>query len=1026
MPVTGYTDPSDASPASPPADNVAAKNEAERAKRDNKVGSRPKERSAIPDNFLSAINDLEESTDIFSNNIKFFANAAKDIQDRSDRYNRLIDSTITLQESSKTQNARLVQNIQTLQGRTLEVISQSTLRSLNTIIDKNNKFILDQDKKRAPENKTLEALFKQQKSSTTSQQSTGSGKVKDWFFNSTVEGDFIKSMVDAFSKKSNTDSTDTDPDQDTETAAEALRVPGLQPVKVMEYGDEALRQLCKLFKNCINLKPEKKPGDDCVELCDPCPDCSSKLPGMLPALMAVAVPVAIATAAAVAAVKTAKRAREKANEQTNENEQTNKNEQTNEQGNKNKVGKQKEKVKPVTEEVPAKTPAEVPAKTPADVPAKTPADVPAKTPAEVKPVGPTQNPPIGPEAPKKVPNPIETVTVTEVETTRPAEVETTRPVENTPTAKPNPRVPAQGQGELVTAGRTVTSPVDSITAGGRATQAVAVQTGSQIVSQASANSPTSTTGPNMGTSQTTAGAETTNYRFNQGGGGSITGGPGNGEGRGDSSGNSEGGKPGSSSKWTAAEKAAFAADQARVTPGGEIPGPASAKISAPTPAKTSSSANWTEAQKLKLAEQIKSGTSGETSTGKSPTTPEGAVKLPTTPEGAEKIPTATPASTGSSKFVLPESAQRFLSKLGPYASKLGIGLAAIGVYDFAKRHYIIDQELQSGKITTLEARKLHAYVNFITTASIGGATVGGIAGGAGLGSISMGTGTPVGALVGSTGGAILAGELATNIPFTNVNPAQEWVDKYVTEEDEKVEIGKPTFERTKNRIDLGSTGNAFMGQGGFAPQTEQVTDYSEPVAYTKDQYGQTVVIPEELAGDDKKKERDVFVQKSVELFKAKVSKNPNLYKDTKGASRFDVYNAEKPDTPVRAFRPGALDYRTELNNDNNNTASPSKTLDNSNINAVPNQPPVPLNPPEATDNEEAIKATQEFNKRLDRLINVLESKDKEQIGGDTNMASSNTTTINNNNTGGSSSPRDYPYESRNLTRIANQQTRLYV
>lgn len=828
------------------------------ARKGDSTGSTGLPREALPPNFSAAINDLKGSIHTFSNTIKFFADAAKNIQDRS---NRLINSTIALQESSKAQNTRLIQSIQTLQGKTLEIISQSTLRSLNTIIDKNNKFILDQDKRRAAEFRALEPLLKQQKTSTASQQNMGSGKVKDWFFNSTAEGDFIKGMMDAFSKKPDAVSTDTDTDQDTETAAEALRVPGLQPVKVMEYGDEALRQLCKLFKNCINLKPEKKSEDDCVELCDPCPDCSSKLPNMLPALMKVAVPIAAGAAAvaAVAAVKTAKQTREEANEQTNENEQIN------EQVNENKVGKQNEKVKRVTEEVP-----EI-------------AKVPERTVVKPK----IKSPYI--EEVRTVKSPVE------VSPEHPTEITTKAPVE----------------GELVTAG----GPPDLVTAEGRAMQQVKSQAarsrvGTELVARGATNT-TGTTGPNAGISQsqTSGSSETTNYSFNESGGtGGGGGGPGNAK---------------SSANWSAQERAAFDAGQAKAN-----------------------------------------------------------------------IPTATPASgPGSSNFVLPKSTQSFLSKLSPYASKLGFGLAAYGVYGFVDRHMVIDQELQSGKITTLEARKLHAYVDYTTTAATGGAVVGGMGGAAGLGALSMGTGAPVGALAGSYGGAMLAESLATRIPFTDINPAQEYVDKYVTEEDEKVEIGKPTFERVKNY----KPGTNFS-----LPQMEQVSDYSEPVAYTKDQYGKTVVIPQELAGADKKKERDAFVQKSVELFKAKVSKNPNLYKDAKGASQFDVYNAEDPNTPIRAFRPGALDYRTELKNDN--------------VNATPPESPLPLNLPNQSTENNSNSDTKELNSSIKKLTTVMEAN---QYGGDTNVGSSNTTNISNNNSSSGDSYRDYIYLDRDKTRKYN-------
>ena len=997
-------------------EDLAGKVQSNKAER-NSTGPLPRE--ALPINFLAAINDLKSSTDTFSRTIEFFAIAAKDIQDRSNRYNKLIDSTIALQESSKAQNTRLIQSVQTLQGKTLEVISQSTLRSLNTIIDKNNKFILDQDKKRAAEYKSLEPLLKQQKPSTTSQQSTGNSKVKDWFFNSTVEGDFIKSMMDAFKKKTDTNSTDTDSDEDTETAAEALRVPALQPVKVMEYGDEALRQLCKLFKNCINLKPEKKPENDCVELCDPCPDCSSKLPNMLPTLMKVAAPVAAAaavTAAVAVAAANKKTATETATEQ---NVATNEVQKTEEQ--QASAEKQKQKVKTsdtditdpfvpeeavspndkefpdrnLEEEVIRVMPNDIPNTTPA--PTTAPNTTPAPTTAPVTtpvPTGP-ENPPIQEPDRKWNPN-------------LPGILRPTGPTVSPGIPTKPFLTPAQ---EPFTPYRTSPSRTPA-----RGVPVAIARPANAIVSQGSefAN-------PNVPKNFDTGSGyvDSEVYRRQDGGGGRNTGGGGGGSGgrgSGGDSGSESGGVPfENEGDWRGTGKKS-SPDNTRFQDNKLYP-TAEGALAGQTPPPTLG--------------QIGGKFVKDAATGFTPSGIKDAVKETFTPTGGyvmskeqyAKIQAANEASRvnnlaryDGSKLVEVANAEylkptpggtvaNVANKTGrgiATATRLAAPLATAGVIaSFVYQHAQIDQDLNSGKIDMLEARKRHIVVDAASAAAAAGGLLGATTAGflAGLITLPVGmtvVGLPVAAA--AEGAAILAGGAAGGMIAESLvsGATRKWVDANLKEEDQKVETGKPGFTRMKER-GYGTSGDIMY----IPPSYENASDYKEDVTYTKDQYGRTVVIPKELAGPDKKKERDAFVQKSVELFNAKVTKNPNLYKNATGAKEFNVYDPNDPNKPIRAYSPGALDYRDEIKNENIN-AMPPETL--------------PLSVPAAT-NAENKEDTKKLTKSIDKLTETIAAN---QSGGDTNVGSSNITNVSNNNSSnGDTSTRDYIYLDRNKTRRDN-------
>jgi hypothetical protein len=989
----------------------------------NSAGPLPRE--ALPVNFLAAINDLKSSTNTFSETIKFFAIAAKDIQDRSNRYNKLIDSTIALQESSKAQNTRLIQSVQTLQGKTLEVISQSTLRSLNTIIDKNNKFILDQDKKRAAEYKFLEPLLKQQKPSAATPQSTGNSKVKDWFFNSTVEGDFIKSMMDAFKKKPDTNSTDTDSDEDTETAAEALRIPALQPVKVMEYGDEALRQLCKLFKNCINLKPEKKAENDCVELCDPCPDCSSKLPNMLPALMKVAAPVAAAaavTAAVAVAAANKKTATETATEQnvaTNEVQKTEE-QRVNAENQKQKVKTSdtditepfvpEEAVSPnefpgrySKEEVIRVMPNDIPnitAPVPVTTPAPTTAPVPVTTPA----------PTLVPTGPEKIP---EREPDIKYNPNLPGILRPTGPtVSPGIPAKPF-LTPAQ---EPFTPYRTSPSRTPA-----RGVPVAIARPANAIVSQGSefAN-------PNVPKSFDTGSGyvDTDVYTRQDGGGGRNSGGGRGGRGSGGSSGGSGGGSESggvpfeNEGNWRGTgEKSS--PDNTRFQDNKLYPTAEAALAGQPPPPTLG---------------QIGSKFAKDAASGFTPSGIKDAVKETFNPTGgyimsneqyakiqaennafrtnnlakndgawwakAANAEYAKPAPDGKVATLANKGARGIAT-----ATRLAAPLATAGVIAaFVYQHAQIDQDLNSGKIDMLEARKRHIVVDASAAAAAAGGMLGATAAGflAGLITLPVGmsvVGIPVAAA--AEGAAILAGGAAGGMIAESLvsGATRKWVDANLKEEDQKVETGKPMFERTKPYK---------LGSNFSPPQKEQVSDYSEPVTYTKDQYGRTVVIPKELAGPDKKKERDAFIQKSVELFNTKASKNPNLYKNATGAKEFNIYNPNDPNNPIRAYSPGALDYRNEIKNEN--------------INAVPPET-LPLSVPAAT-NAENKEDTKKLTNSIDKLTETIAAN---QSGGDTNVGSSNITNVSNNNSSnGDTSTRDYIYLDRNKTRRDNSYREVLV
>ena len=263
---------------------LVTNNEAEKNQRLNGFqtgkATRDVSRDVIPANFIQAIEGSKRSTDTltatYTTSINFLINAGKDVQQ--------------LSKQGQTQNASLIKSIQITQGK-FEEVNLKTTNTLLLLVAKNSKEVKEQKPK-------TERSY------------------KEFLLNDTFEGQLVSKVMGAFKDKDpkKTDS-DVDDDTDIETGAEAQFIPPLQPVKVMEYGDEALRQLCRLFKNCINIKSTSTGRNGCVDLCDKPGSILDKILsglGLLsvaravaPALSAAAVAAALATAAAAAMGTTA-------------------------------------------------------------------------------------------------------------------------------------------------------------------------------------------------------------------------------------------------------------------------------------------------------------------------------------------------------------------------------------------------------------------------------------------------------------------------------------------------------------------------------------------------------------------------------------------------------------------------------------------------------------------------------------------------------------------------------------------------
>lgn len=258
---------------------LANNNEATKNLRLNGLQTREDARSVsrdvIPANFIEAIADLKKSTDTltvtYTTSLNFLINAVKEVQ-------QLSITGHTLMENAQTQNASLIKSIQITQGQSEEV-NLKTLKTLDLLIDKNGKEVKEQKPK-------TERSY------------------KEFLLNDTIEGQLVSKVMGLF-KDDKIPDPDVNTNADVETAAEALLIPPLQPVKVMEYSDEALRQLCHLFKNCINVRSTSTGGNGCVELCDKPGSILDKILSGL-GLLSVARAVAPAlTAAAAAAAEAA-------------------------------------------------------------------------------------------------------------------------------------------------------------------------------------------------------------------------------------------------------------------------------------------------------------------------------------------------------------------------------------------------------------------------------------------------------------------------------------------------------------------------------------------------------------------------------------------------------------------------------------------------------------------------------------------------------------------------------------------------
>ena len=271
----GTTDkPDNIQQGSVPPDQVLANNN-ERIKNERLNGfqtgeaARSVTRDVIPANFIEAIAALTKSTDdlkgTYTTSLNFLINAVKDVQQ--------------LSKEAQTQNTSLIKSIQITQGK-FEEVNLKTTNTLDLLIAKNSKEV------------------KEQKPKTDR-------SYKEFLLNDTIEGQLVSKIMGLFKDKDpkKTDS-DVDDDTDVETAAEAQQIPPLQPVKVVEYGDEALRQLCRLFKNCINVKTTSTGDKGCVELCDKPNSAFNKILGVL-GVGGLAVAIGEALVAAIPALATA-------------------------------------------------------------------------------------------------------------------------------------------------------------------------------------------------------------------------------------------------------------------------------------------------------------------------------------------------------------------------------------------------------------------------------------------------------------------------------------------------------------------------------------------------------------------------------------------------------------------------------------------------------------------------------------------------------------------------------------------------
>ena len=217
---------------------VATDVELEKAKRQESgpfrgPDGRYAKRDVLPANFIEAIAALTKSTDnlkgTYTTSLNFLIEAVKEVQQ--------------LSKQGQTQNASLIKSIQVTQGKFEEVNSKTT-NTLNLLVAKNSKEVKEQKPK-------TERSY------------------KEFLLNDTFEGQLVSKIMGVFKDKDPKEAdSNVDNDTDVETAAEAQFIPPLQPVKVMEYSDEALRQLCRLFKNCINIKSTSTGRNGCVDLCD--------------------------------------------------------------------------------------------------------------------------------------------------------------------------------------------------------------------------------------------------------------------------------------------------------------------------------------------------------------------------------------------------------------------------------------------------------------------------------------------------------------------------------------------------------------------------------------------------------------------------------------------------------------------------------------------------------------------------------------------------------------------------------------
>ena len=253
---------------------VATDVELEKAKRQESgpfrgPDGRYAKRDVLPANFIEAIAALTKSTDnlkgTYTTSLNFLIEAVKEVQQ--------------LSKQGQTQNASLIKSIQVTQGKFEEVNSKTT-NTLNLLVAKNSKEVKEQKPK-------TERSY------------------KEFLLNDTFEGQLVSKIMGVFKDKDPKEAdSNVDNDTDVETAAEAQFIPPLQPVKVMEYSDEALRQLCRLFKNCINIKSTSTGKNGCVDLCDKPNSVFNKILGVL-GVGGLAVAIGEALVAAIPALATA-------------------------------------------------------------------------------------------------------------------------------------------------------------------------------------------------------------------------------------------------------------------------------------------------------------------------------------------------------------------------------------------------------------------------------------------------------------------------------------------------------------------------------------------------------------------------------------------------------------------------------------------------------------------------------------------------------------------------------------------------